>query len=317
MPLNAGLRDRITSIIEQNDVVLFMKGNRMMPQCGFSGRVIQILDGLISEYDTVDVLADPEIRDGIKEYSSWPTIPQLYVKGELVGGCDIITDLYNSGELHTLFGLGAPSRTVPTIEVTDEAAARLREFLDRSPDKALTLTIDARNQPSLGLAPPQGSEIVAESNGIKVLMDLGTAARAEGTRIDAVEQNGGVGFRIDVPPSRGAAAPGVSAPKVAQLSALDVRKMLDDGVKFEFLDVRTPEERSIAAIDGARLLDEEAAVHIESLPKDTTLVFHCHHGGRSQAAAEHFARLGFTDVRNMAGGIDAWSNDVDPDVSRY
>jgi len=316
MPLDAGLRDRITSIIEQNNVVLFMKGNRMMPQCGFSGRVIQILDGLISDYNTVDVLSDPEIRDGIKEFSSWPTIPQLYVKGEFVGGCDIITDLYNSGDLHTLFGLGAPSRTVPTIEVTDQAAARLREFLDRSPDKALTLTIDARNQPSLGLAPPQGSEIVAESNGIKVLMDVGTAARAQGTRIDAVEQNGGVGFRIDVPPSSGG-APAAAAPKVAQVSARDVKKMLDEGVKFEFFDVRTPEEREIAAINGARLLDEDAAKHIESLPKDTTLVFHCHHGGRSQAAADHFAGLGFTDVRNMAGGIDAWSNDVDPDVSRY
>ena len=314
MPLDAGLRDRITSIIEQKDVVLFMKGNRMMPQCGFSGRVVQILDGMLPDYETVDVLADAEIRDGIKEYSSWPTIPQLYFRGEFVGGCDIITDLYNSGELHTMLGLSAPSRAVPTIEITDGAAARLREFLDRSPDKGLTLSIDARNQPSLGLAPPQGSEIVAESNGIKVHMDLGTTARAEGTRIDAVEQNGSVGFRIDVPQGN-AAAGGAAA--VTQMSAAEVKKMLDAQEKFEFFDVRSPEEREIASIAGARLLDEDAAKQIESLPRDTALVFHCHHGGRSQAAAEHFARLGFTDVRNMAGGIDAWSNDVDSDVQRY
>jgi monothiol glutaredoxin len=315
MSLEPGLKDRITAIIAQNEIVLFMKGNRMMPQCGFSGRVVQILDGVVDEYHTIDVLSDPEIRDGIKEYSSWPTIPQLYVKGEFVGGCDIISDLYNSGELHSMLGLQAPERTVPAIEITDAAAARFREFLERSPGKQLTLAIDARNQPSLGLAPPQGNEIVAESKGIQVLMDLGTAARAAGTRIDVVEQNGSVGFRVDVP--QGAGATAAQAPSVKQVSAGEVKQMMDAGEKFEFFDVRTVEERELASIEGARLLDEEAAKHIEGLPKDTTIVFHCHHGGRSQAAAEHFARLGFTDLRNMAGGIEAWSNEVDPDVPRY
>ena len=315
MALDEALKERISSIVGKNDVVLFMKGNRTMPQCGFSGRVVQILDSLIPEYETVDVLADPDIRDGIKEFSQWPTIPQLYMKGEFVGGCDIISDLYNSGDLHTMVGLKAPERTVPSIEVTPGAATRIQEFLDRSPGKSLTLTIDARNQPTLGLAPAQGNEIVSESNGISVLMDLGTAERAAGTRIDAVEQNGTVGFRIDVPQSSGGAAS--AAPKVAQLSASDVKKMIDEGQKFEFFDVRTQEEREIASIPGARLLDEDAAKAIEALPKDTTLVFHCHHGGRSQAAAEHFARLGFTDVRNMAGGIDAWAGEVDPSTPRY
>ncbi len=313
MSLDQAVSERITSTIQANEVVLFMKGNRTMPQCGFSGRVVQILDSLVDEYHTVDVLSDPEIRDGIKEFSSWPTIPQLYMKGEFVGGCDIITDLYNSGELHSLLGQKAPDRTVPNIEITDDAAARFREFLDRSPDKALTLSIDARNQPSLGLAPPQGSEVVAESNGIKVLMDLGTAARAEGTRIEAVEQNGGVGFKVEVPPSAGGGAAPVA---VKQVSAKEVKQMLDSGEKFEFFDVRSPEEQEIATL-GARLLDEDAAKEIESMPKDTPLLFHCHHGGRSQAAAEHFARLGFTNIRNMAGGIEAWANDVDPDIPRY
>ncbi len=311
MSLNEATKERISSVIGQNPAVLFMKGNRSMPQCGFSGRVVQILDGLLPDYHTVDVLSDPDIREGIKEFSSWPTIPQLYVKGEFVGGCDIITDLYNSGELHSMLGLKAPERVQPKIEVTEEAAARFREFLERSPDKALMLTIDAANQASLGLAPPQGSEIIAESNGVQVHMDLGTAARADGTRIEAVEQNGGVGFRVDVPRAGGSAA------NVKQLSASDVKKMLDEGKSFELFDVRTQEERDIAAIKGARLLDEEATKHIESLPKDTPIVFHCHHGGRSQAAAEHFARLGFTNVMNMAGGIDAWASEVDPDTPRY
>ena len=81
--------------------------------------------------------------------------------------------------------------------------------------------------------------------------------------------------------------------------------------------MRTPEERSTASISGTRLLDQAAAAELEKLPKDTMLVFHCHHGGRSQAAAEHFRGRGFTNVHNMAGGIDAWSKDVDSSVPRY
>ncbi len=92
-------QQRIQSLIDGDAVVLFMKGNRQMPQCGFSAQVIQILDSVIPEYSTVDVLEDAEIRQGIKAFSNWPTIPQLYVRGEFIGGCDIITEMYQSGEL--------------------------------------------------------------------------------------------------------------------------------------------------------------------------------------------------------------------------
>ena len=102
MSLSDETRSRIASTIGSSRVVLFMKGNRSMPQCGFSATVVQILDTLVSDYATVDVLADPEIRGGIKEYSSWPTIPQLYVDGEFVGGCDIIREIFASGELEKL-----------------------------------------------------------------------------------------------------------------------------------------------------------------------------------------------------------------------
>ena len=97
--MNDSTRSRIDGLVKDNRVLLFMKGNRQRPQCGFSAQVVQILDTLLPEYRTVDVLADPEIRDGIKEYSSWPTIPQLYVAGEFQGGCDIVTEMYQSGEL--------------------------------------------------------------------------------------------------------------------------------------------------------------------------------------------------------------------------
>ena len=95
--------DTIKTTIEANDVVLFMKGTKMMPQCGFSSRVAGVLNYMGVEFADVNVLADAEIRQGIKDFSDWPTIPQLYVKGEFVGGCDIITEMTLSGELDQLF----------------------------------------------------------------------------------------------------------------------------------------------------------------------------------------------------------------------
>ncbi|MFL6858564.1 MAG: Grx4 family monothiol glutaredoxin [Allosphingosinicella sp.] len=93
---------RLDEIVNSNDVVLFMKGTALFPQCGFSSRAIAILDHLGVGFETVDVLQDPEIRQGIKAYSDWPTIPQLYVKGEFVGGSDIMMEMYEAGELQQL-----------------------------------------------------------------------------------------------------------------------------------------------------------------------------------------------------------------------
>ena len=301
-------RERIQSTIESHELVVFMKGNRAMPQCGFSGRVVQILDSLVDEYATVDVLSDPDIREGIKEFSSWPTIPQIYLKGEFLGGCDIVSELFATGELHGMLGLPAPVRTVPTVTLTDAAAARIREYMDRAPGKDLKLSIDARFNSSLGLAPREPHDVVAESNGIAICMDVSTAERANGVVIDLVESATGAAFKIDNPNLPG---------EVRQISPADVKRLLDSGTRFEFLDVRTPEERATASIAGTRLLDAATAADIEQLPKDTMLVLHCHHGGRSQSAAEHFRTRGFTNVHNMAGGIDAWSRDVDPNVPRY
>ena len=94
--------DQIKDTVEKNDVVLYMKGTKMMPQCGFSSRVAGILNYMGVEFTDVNVLADPEIRQGIKDFSDWPTVPQLYVKGEFVGGCDIIREMFESGELQEM-----------------------------------------------------------------------------------------------------------------------------------------------------------------------------------------------------------------------
>jgi len=95
-------KDQIRDTVASNDVVLFMKGTKAMPQCGFSSRVAGVLNYLGVEFQDVDVLADPEIRQGIKDFSDWPTVPQLFVKGEFVGGCDIVTEMTLSGELDAL-----------------------------------------------------------------------------------------------------------------------------------------------------------------------------------------------------------------------
>lgn len=92
---------QIESDIKTNDVVLFMKGTPQRPQCGFSSQVVQILDYLGVQYKSVDVLADPAIRQGVKDFSNWPTVPQLYVKGEFLGGCDIVREMFQAGELKT------------------------------------------------------------------------------------------------------------------------------------------------------------------------------------------------------------------------
>ncbi len=100
--LSDSTRQRIASLVASNRVVLFMKGTPAQPQCGFSAKVVEVLSQLKTAYTSYDLLQDPEIREGVKAYASWPTIPQLYVEGEFVGGCDIVTEMYASGELEKL-----------------------------------------------------------------------------------------------------------------------------------------------------------------------------------------------------------------------
>lgn len=96
------IKERIDNLIKENKILVFMKGNKLMPQCGFSNNVVQILNTLGASYETVDVLDDWAIRQGIKEYSNWPTIPQVYINGEFVGGSDVMVELYNNGELEQM-----------------------------------------------------------------------------------------------------------------------------------------------------------------------------------------------------------------------
>ncbi|MGR8921590.1 MAG: Grx4 family monothiol glutaredoxin [Gammaproteobacteria bacterium] len=308
MSLADHVRERIEVAVGTAPVVLFMKGSRQQPQCGFSATVVGILDNLVTEYHTVNVLEDPEIREGIKVYSEWPTIPQLYIGGEFVGGCDLVQQMYTSGDLHRALGQDAAEPTVPSIRISDAAADAIRNVRSQHPELAVHLKIDAAFNHEFSLAPAKGHEIRAADNDIEICFDRDSAARAEGLSVDMMQTPEGPGFQISNP-----SAP----PPVGQMPVEELKAKMDAGANLHLFDVREQSERDIAHIQGSVLLDEAAVAMIDKLPRDAMLVFQCHSGVRSQQAAEYFRGQGFTNVHNLVGGIDAWSQAIDPDVPRY
>lgn len=307
MELSEAVKGKIENYVHDNRVVLFMKGTRQQPMCGFSARTVAALDSVLPDYLTVNVLDDPDIREGIKVYGNWPTIPQLYIDGELVGGCDIVLNMLNSGELHQHLGLDAPDRTPPEVTITEAAAERIREAMQGHEGIGLHFQVDANWDAQFNLAPPQGQEIVSESSGIKVLMDIATAQRARGAVIDWVTTVQGEGLAIDLPQA---------PPPVKQMTVKELaEKLKADAITL--VDIRAEGERSRASIEGALVLDRPTMEQLAALPKDTEIAFLCHHGNSSMGAAEYFRKQGFTKIANVAGGIHAWSMEIDPSVPTY
>lgn len=307
MELSDAVKGKIENYVQGHKVVLFMKGTRQQPMCGFSARTVAALDSILPDYMAVNVLDDPDVREGIKVYGNWPTIPQLYIDGELVGGCDIVLNMLNSGELHQTLGLSAPDRSPPKVTVTPAAAERILEAMQGHEGIALHFQVDANWDSQFNLAPPQGHEIETESNGIRILMDLATAQRARGAVIDWVSTVQGEGLAINLPEA---------PPPVHQMTVTELADKLK-GEGFVLVDIRNDDERARASIDGSLVLDRETMEKLEAMPKDTELAFLCHHGNASQGAAEYFRKLGFTRVSNVAGGIHAWSMEVDSSVPTY
>lgn len=308
--LTEALKTQFDDLIAKHPVVLFMKGNKHFPQCGFSAQVVGILKELGTPFETVNVLADPAVRDGIKEYSSWPTIPQLYVKGEFVGGCDIVKELYATGELHQKLGVekAAPKPVAaPSIRI-DDGAAKAIKAADEGNGEQLRLEISPDFQYELYFGPKQEGDVAVVSNGVTVLFDAKSAPRANGVHIAWVDTADGGAFRIENPnePAR-----------VKPLAATELKSWMDQGKAFTLFDVRGEDERRIAKIDAAKPLDADGEKVLAGLPKDATIVFQCHHGMRSRNAAERVLREGYTNVYNLEGGIEAWSLKVDPKVARY
>ena len=307
MTLSDSTREKIEGLIKQERVVLFMKGTPKAPMCGFSSKTVGLLDSVLDDYKSVDVLEDQDVREGIKVYGNWPTIPQLYIDAELVGGCDIVTAMFNSSELHDLLGVERPDRTPPEVTITDAAAAKILEAMQGHEGIGLHFAVDASWQSQFNVAPAEGHEIKVETNGITMYFDAASAQRANGAVIDWVETMQGEGLKIDLPQ---APAP------VKQMDVTELKKRLDDNTVI-LIDVRGAEERALATLDQAKTMDGDTMQQIEAMQKDTALAFICHVGNRSQVAAEYFRKQGFSDVSNVIGGIDAWSQLVDADVPRY
>ncbi len=309
MALPDALRAHIRSIVDGHRVVLFMKGTRLSPQCGFSSTVVALLDATLPDYHTVDVLADPALREGLKEFSEWPTFPQLYVGGAFVGGADIVKELQSRGELRGVLGVADAVVKTPTITVSPRAAAMIREAWREAPGTALRFEVSSGFRYGLSFGDAEASDVVADAGeGLRLHLDAGSAYRADGATIDYVTGSEGGGFAITNPnePAR-----------VRQLSPRGLKAMLDEGKKLVLVDVRTPEEWELARLDAARLLDAAFEHELLAMDRGAPLVFLCHHGVRSLAAADHFAAQGFREVYNLQGGIDAWSTAIDPTVPRY
>jgi monothiol glutaredoxin len=307
MSLSDSTREQIESIIQKDRVVLFMKGTPQAPMCGFSSKTVGLLDSILSDYASIDVLEDQEIREGIKVFGNWPTIPQLYIDAELVGGCDIVSAMFNSCELHEMLGVEAPDRTPPEVAITDAAADKIREAMAGHEGIGLHFAIDASWQSTFNVAPAEGHEVKVEANGITFLFDLASAQRAKGAVIDWKASMEGEGLTINLP----------QAPKPVYQMSVDELKQALENDSVILIDVRGKEERGLASLAAAKPMEGGLMQEIEAMPKDTALAFICHVGNRSQVAAEHFRKQGFSNVSNVAGGIDAWAKQIDPSVSTY
>ena len=246
MSTETPINERIQELVNTNSVLLFMKGNRQAPQCGFSARVIEVLDSILPEYETVDVLSDPDIRDGIKTFSSWPTIPQLYVNGEFLGGCDIITEMAASGELFPALGVEPPPEIQPTIHLSDDAQEALLQAVQNSGGEGqlLRIGIDPAWQPSLSMSEPGPMDVVCQAGQVQILVDRLCAARVDGISIDLVDGPEGRGFKVENP----------NAPRLRELSVGDLKAMMDAGEDFKLVDVRTPSEFETAVSNSLGVL---------------------------------------------------------------
>ncbi len=309
MALSEAVRQQISGFIASDRVVLFMKGTRRAPQCGFSAQVVQILDELAPSYQTHDVLSSAALRDGIKDFSQWPTIPQLYIDGKFVGGCDIVRDLKSSGELSRLLGAPAPVSVlkVPRISVSDAAVKAFKAAMAEGDSDVLRLQISPSFEHDLFFGPSEAGDLQVPLAGLVLHVARASAALAEGVSIGFVDGASG-GFKIENPNQ---------PPKVVELSPDDAKGRLDRG-EIQLFDVRPESESAIARIAAGRSLDSAGMEHhLQGLDPSTPIAFYCHHGTRSRAVAEQMVARGFKKVFNLTGGIDAWSQSVDASVPRY
>jgi monothiol glutaredoxin len=287
------LRSKLQTMIDSHDVVLFMKGNREQPQCGFSSRVVGVLEELEAEYQTYNVFSDPDIRSGMKDFSQWPTFPQLYVKQEFLGGCDVITEMMQSGELAPLLGITVEDVPPPTVHCSPSILALFKESLDTH-DGGIHLEVSKTFQYDLFVGPKNNAQVESSVDGVPFYFSRGSAKRADGISLDFKDGDNG-GVLIDNP----------NEPKFQDIAVPDLENWLSDHPNAKVYQIGVGTD---SVLPFATVLDASAHQEIESLPKDQPIAFICMMGVRSQQAAKSLAFQGYTNILNVVGGLNAWTD---------
>jgi monothiol glutaredoxin len=305
-------QENIQKLIDDNKIVLFMKGTRMFPQCGFSSRAVEIFKRCGVQFKDVNVLADPGIRQGIKDFSNWPTIPQAYVDGKFVGGSDILLEMYENGELQKLLGVddGSEDESAgpPQLTVTDKAKEAFKAAVEDVGDDVLRFDVSPTFKYDLYFGPKNDEDYGIDVGGLVVYVAKRNAKRVNGTVIDFVDGPEGQGFKIANPNE---------PPSVKNMTVKELKAAFDAGEDLYLFDMRGDKERALAAIEGGIPLDAAGQAKLEALDKGAKIVVYCHHGIRSKPVGDQLIAQGYTNVYNLTGGVDAWSTQIDDSVPRY
>jgi len=286
------LRAKLQSMVDSHDVVLFMKGTRQQPQCGFSNRVVSILEELEIDYQTYNVFSDPDIRSGMKDFSMWPTFPQLYIKQEFVGGCDLVTEMMQSGELPGMLGVTLEDVEPPTVHCSPNILNLFKESL-ATHGGGIHIDVSKNFQYDIFIGPKSNGQVESIVDGVPFYFSRGSAKRANGISLDFKDGDNG-GVLIDNP----------NEPKFEDIAVSDVEAWVADNPTAKVYQIGVTAEQ---VLPFATLLDANAHQEIGQLPKDHPIAFMCVMGVRSQHAAKDLAFQGYSNVFNIVGGLTAWN----------
>ncbi len=281
--------EQVEAAISSDDVVVFMKGTREAPSCGFSAQIVEVLNHLLPNYSTFDVRNDPLLRQAVKSRSGWPTFPQLYIRGEFVGGSDIAKELFVTGELAARLGLARTELPDPELRVSRPALDALERLAAGEP---IRLELDAQGDANLSVSTKQPSDIEIPVERVRFVLDVLTASRVDGLRIDYVSEPGG--FVLTRPTTVG-----LSAPQVAEMLASEQNAPL-------LVDCRTLAEFRQATLPKAEHLTRDLLHSLSTGAEGRRVVFFCRNGNRAQNVAEHFSIMWAKPALYLKGGLEGW-----------
>lgn len=315
--------EKVKEIVESEPLVVFAKGTKEAPRCGFSARAIDIVKSLGKPFTVVDILADPTIRPALVAFSDFPTSPQLFVKGELVGGSDIVQELYQAGELqrqvYAAFGEEWTDEAAgeAPFEVTPPALEKLKSFRESKDEFVrvdITIMGSERNHALSLETKALPTDLRWTIDGLGFAVDPKIRGEFDKLKIDWVDNNGSQGFAVtDIGDPPKPAVPATVSPDEALALVEDGKD--GDGGKVWLVDVREESEWKTGHAAEAILLPMskfEQQVGEVGFGKDDTILLYCASGGRSGMAVEQLRKQGFRKARNL-GGVANWKGELSKD----